>query len=74
MGGFFGGGASAVKYTILSDFSGNNLYTGIAVQGSSTSSAVWTIRRTTLNAEGSVTATATKTSGVWTNRLTETYT
>jgi hypothetical protein len=75
--GFFGGGggaAAGVEYTVLSDFDSNNLYTGLAPKGTATSSAGWTIRRTTLNAEGAVTATGTKTNGVWNNRLTETYT
>ena len=74
---FFGGGGAsvaAVEYTVLSDFDSSNLYTGLAVKGTATSSASWTIRKTTFNSDGAVTATGTKTNGVWNNRLTETYT
>jgi hypothetical protein len=77
MGGFFGGGggaAAGTEYTVLSDFDSNNLYTGLAPKGTTTSSAAWTIRKTTISVEGAVTAAGTKTNGIWNNRLTETYT
>jgi len=75
-GGGGGGAAPAEKLDVKSDYDGSNnyLYTGLALQGTATSSAGWTIRRTTLNAVGEVTATGTKTNGIWNDRATETYT
>lgn len=56
--------------------SGSFLYCGIALTGSSEASAVWTITRLTIAADGSVSAIATAqpVGGVaWSNYLTATY-
>ena len=53
--------------------SNNNInYNGYAVTGSAESSAVWTIKRLTIAASGSIT-TATATNVAWTNRESATY-
>jgi hypothetical protein len=53
--------------------SNNNInYNGYAVTGSSESSAVWTIKRLTIAASGSITV-ATATNVAWTNRESATY-
>ena len=54
--------------------SNNNInYNGYAVTGSAESSAVWTIKRLTITASGSITV-ATATNVAWTDRETATYT
>ena len=54
--------------------SNNNInYNGYAVTGSAESSAVWTIKRLTIAASGSITV-ATATNVAWTDRETATYT
>jgi hypothetical protein len=53
--------------------SNNNInYNGYAVTGSAESSAVWTIKRLTITASGSITV-ATATNVAWTNRESATY-
>jgi hypothetical protein len=53
--------------------SNNNInYNGYAVTGSAESSAVWTIKRLTITASGSITI-ATATNVAWTNRESATY-
>jgi hypothetical protein len=64
--------ASAVAYAVRSDTVSGVSYIGRALSGSATSASVWTIRRTTVAAAGTVT-TATATSVKWDDRLTASY-
>jgi hypothetical protein len=64
---------STTSNSILSDVVGSTNYIGLAAAGSSTSSSVWTIRRTIYTSGGSVSSTATATNVKWDDRLTETY-
>jgi hypothetical protein len=64
--GAAGGGA------VRSDTVSNVSYLGRALPGSATSASVWTIRRTTVAAAGTVT-TATATNVKWDDRLTTSY-
>ena len=66
------GTVSVVTYAVRSDTVSNISYIGRATSGTATSSATWTIRRTTVAAAGTVT-TATATNVAWDNRLTASY-
>ena len=66
------GTVSVVTYAVRSDTVSSVSYIGRAVSGTATSSATWTIRRTTVAAAGTVT-TATATAVAWDNRLTASY-
>lgn len=61
--------------TILSDFdsASNTNYIGYAISGSSTSSSVWTIKKTVYNSAGSVVSSTSATNVKWDDRLTVTY-
>ena len=57
------------------DIGASTIYVGEAASGSTTSAAVWTIKKIVLDGSGnptSITMTAIR-SGVWDNRMTETY-
>lgn len=65
---------STVKNIILSDVVGSTNYIGSAPNGSSTSSNVWTIKRTIYTSGGSVSSSGTATSVAWDNRTSVIYT
>jgi hypothetical protein len=62
----------APQFTVRSDTVASVSYIGRATSGTATSSATWTIRRTTVAAGGTVT-TATATNVAWDNRLAASY-
>lgn len=64
---------SSSKNTILSDVVDATNYIGYAIAGSSTSSNVWTIKRTIYSSAGSISSTTTATNVAWTNRTSASY-